>query len=136
MELAKDGRTRITTSRVDQLPSYAAAGRSFDVDGKRIIEDGIRNIAATTMKKYLVPQRDIDVLTPKIIDAMMAHYAGNAHFQGSDMLTKKGLSLMGNLVVSSYDTFIQGLWKVRSPANVQLMEDNNLTINADGSWSG
>lgn len=99
-----DGRTTITTSRVDQLPSYAAAGRSFDRDGKLIIEDGIANIASATMRKYLVPQRDIDVLTPEIVQAMMAHYAGDAQFTGGEMITKKGLSVMGGLVVSAYDS--------------------------------
>ena len=87
------------------------------------------------MKKYLVPQRDIEVLTPEIVNAMMAHYEGDAQFPGGDMLTKQGLSLMGSLVVASYDTFTQGLWKTRSPVDVQLMEDNDLTIEPDGSWS-
>jgi len=135
VKLSDDGRATFATSRVEQLPSYAAAGKSFDIDGKRVIEDGIANIAAATMKKYLVPQRDIDVLIPEILSAMMAHYAGDAHFPGGDMLTKQGLSIMGGFVVASYDTFVQGLWKARSPANVELMEDNNLIINADGTWS-
>lgn len=133
--LAPSGRVSIATSRIDQLPSYAALGKSFDSEGKRIIEDGISNIAKGTMKKYFVPQRDIDRLTPQIADAMMSHYAGDAHFQGDEMIAKKGLSFMGGMVVSSYDTFIKGLWKTIEPPNVKLMEDNDLTIEQDGSWA-
>ena len=133
--LSDSGSATITTSRVGQLPSYAAAGKSFDTDGKRVIEDGIANIAVATMKKYFVPQHDIDIIIPEVLSAMMAHYAGDAHFQGDEMLTHKGLSVMGGLVVSTYNSFVEGLWRVRPPVNVQLMEDNNLLIKADGTWS-
>jgi hypothetical protein len=70
MTLDGSGLVTIATSRVDQLPSYAAAGKSF----------------------------------------------------------------MGGLVVSSYRNFIRGVWKVQPPANVDLMEDNNLIIDSDGAW--
>jgi 3',5'-cyclic AMP phosphodiesterase CpdA len=132
VKLSGDGTVRITTYRVDQLPSYAAVSRSFDIDGKSIIEEGIRNIATSAMKNLGVPEEDRNILSSQIVDAMMAHYAGDAHFTGSEMLRKHGLSLMGQLVVASYDHFIQGLWKVRAPANVELMEDNNLVIAPDG----
>ncbi|HEY9595383.1 MAG TPA: metallophosphoesterase, partial [Spirochaetia bacterium] len=133
--LSPDGRVEIRTSRVDQLPSYAAAGRSFDVDGKKLIEDGIASIGATTMKRYWVPQRDIDTLTPQIVAALMAHYAGDATAPaGAELMTHKGLSFMGGMVVSSYDTFTKGIWKTHPPADVLLMPDNNLTIDADGRW--
>ncbi|SLM18635.1 conserved exported hypothetical protein [uncultured spirochete] len=131
---SQDDTVTISTARVDQLSSYAAEGRSFDVEGKKVIERGIGNIASATMKRYHVAQRDIDVVTPEIVAAMMAHYAGNAHFEGEDMLSTKGLGLMGRAVVASYNKFVHGLWKVKAPPNVELMEDNNLTIRADGSW--
>lgn len=134
VNLGGDGTARISTSRVDQLPSYAAAGRSFDAEGKVVIEDGIRNIAVAAMKGYHVPERDREVLSGQIVDAMMAHYAGDAHFTGTEMIRKRGLSFMGGLVVASYDRFVQGLWKARPPVDVELMEDNDLAIAPDGSW--
>ena len=135
VKLSGDGTVRITTYRVDQLPSYAAISRSFDTDGKIIIEEGLRNIANSAMKSLGVPEQDRNILSSQIVDAMMAHYAGDAHFTGTEMLRKHGLSLMGQLVVASYDHFIQGLWKVRAPVNVELMEDNNLIIVPDGRLS-
>jgi hypothetical protein len=129
-----DGTAAITTSRVAQLPSYEAAGKSFDKEGKRIIESGIGNIAAGTMARLHVSKKAIDTLTPEITAAMMAHYAGDAHFDGGEMLTTRGVGLMGKLVVASYSKFIQGLWKVNPPNQVELMEDNDLVIGPDGSW--
>ena len=133
--LSPSGLVSIATSRIDQLPSYAAAGKSFDSEGKRIIEEGISTIAKATMKKDFVPQYDIDRITPQITAAMMAHYAGDAQFQGNEMIAHTGLSFMGSMVVASYGTFIKGLWKTTEPHDVQLMEDNNLTIEPDGFWT-
>jgi Predicted phosphohydrolases len=136
VSLSRDGRVAISTSRIDQLPSYAAKGASFDLEGKKIIEDGISNIAKDTMKKYKVPAKDIDRITPRIVDAMMAHYAGDACFQGGGQIVpKEGLGPMGRLVISSYDTFLRGIWKTIPPANVGLMEDNDLVIEASGAWA-
>jgi hypothetical protein len=133
--LSGDGMTRIATSRVAQLPSFASAGRSFDADGRVVIEDGIRNVAFATMKRLGVPESDRLALSGQIVNAMMAHYAGNASFTGTEMIKKDGLSLMGGLVVASYDTFIQGLWRARSPAGVELMEDSKILIAPDGTWT-
>jgi 3',5'-cyclic AMP phosphodiesterase CpdA len=133
--LSKDGRTTVATSRVEQLPSYEAAGASFSVEGKRIIEGGISGIAASTMKGLGVPQRDIDRLTPAIVSAMMAHYYGDARFEGTEMLPSRGLSLMGDLVVASYHDFVRGLWKEKAPRKVELMEDNDFILLSDGAWS-
>ena len=135
VQLGADGSLDIRTSRVEQLPSYARAGKSFDVEGRRIIGEGIGNIAATTMNKFRVAQHDIETLTPEIVEAMMAHYKGDAHFPGGDMLTTRGLGLMGRLVVASYNTFVKGLWKTVPPKGVELMEDNDIRIAADGSWA-
>jgi hypothetical protein len=66
---------------------------------------------------------------------MMAHYYGDARFEGTEMLPSRGLSLMGDLVVASYHDFVRGLWKEKAPRKVELMEDNDFILLSDGAWS-
>jgi len=131
---SQDNTMTISTFRVTQLPSYAAEGKSFDLDGKERIESGLGGMIASTMRKVCASQRDIDTLVPQIVSAMMAHYAGDARFESEETLTSKGLSLIGKLGVASYGRFIRGLWKIKAPKNVELMPDNNLTIYPNGAW--
>jgi hypothetical protein len=134
--LANDGSASITTNRVAQIPSYEAAGRNFDTEGRAVIANGIGNIAEDTMKGYHVPKKDIDRLVPDIVDAMMAHYKGDADLGQREMFPpKNSLSLTGKIVVKFYTHFISGLWKKEEPEDVHLMEDNNLVIHSDGTWT-
>jgi 3',5'-cyclic AMP phosphodiesterase CpdA len=128
------GGMTVHTSRIDQLSSYAAAGGSFDADGRLLIERGIRGIGSATMRKLCVPQRDIDAIMPPVVAAILAHYAGDARAPSWDLLPRTGLGPMGSLVVASYDRFAKGIWKLKPPAGVELMEDNDFTLDTEGAW--
>ena len=130
----RDGSMTISTSRVSRLPSFDASGESFEEAGKRAIETGLGNMASSIMRKVGATRRDVEILVPSIVAAMMAHYAGDAHFNGEDFLPRKGLSPIGKLGRAYYARFIGGLWKRTSPEGVLLMADNDLTIYPDGSW--
>ncbi len=127
-----DGNTEFSSDRVAQLASYEKAGRNFDSEGYAVIAAGLKNIANDTLKKFMVPDADCARLTADIIPAMMSHYRGDAKFTGTEILSDKGLSIQGKLVAAIYKPFIEGLWKIRPPKDVELMSDNNLTIGADG----
>jgi 3',5'-cyclic AMP phosphodiesterase CpdA len=133
--LFPDGSAAISTSRVDRLPSYAAAGRDFGAEGRRTVGGGIATIAAAKMRDFKVSRSDSEAIAPRIAEAMMAHYAGDARFEGGEMVERKGLGLMGRVVLASYGTFLRGLWKAVPPAGVALMEDNDLLIAPDGAWA-
>jgi 3',5'-cyclic AMP phosphodiesterase CpdA len=75
------GSVEIHTMRISQIASYAAKGEDFSVEGKRVIGNGIGNIAKSTMLRYHVSEKDRDAIAPAIVSAMMAHYAGDAHFE-------------------------------------------------------
>jgi 3',5'-cyclic AMP phosphodiesterase CpdA len=101
----------------------------FPAYARRFIHDHVAGIAVATMRKLHVPVRDTEVLAPEIADAFIANYWGDEHFTGTERLTKKGLSLMGRIVVANQKNKVEPLWDDLEPA------DNNLVIDlATGSW--
>jgi 3',5'-cyclic AMP phosphodiesterase CpdA len=124
-----EGSMAIRSEPVASLPSLASAGVDFPAYARRFIHDHVAGIAVATMRKLHVPVRDTEVLAPEIADAFIANYWGDEHFTGTERLTKKGLSLMGRIVVANQKNKVEPLWDDLEPA------DNNLVIDlATGSW--
>jgi hypothetical protein len=123
------GRMAIRSEPVDSLPSFAAKGVDFASFARTYVHDRIAGIAVATMRKMHVPDRDTGVLAPQIADAFLATYWGDERFTGTERLTRKGLSLMGRIVVANQKNKIEPLWDDLEPA------DNDLVIDlATGSW--
>jgi 3',5'-cyclic AMP phosphodiesterase CpdA len=123
------GRMAIRSQYVASLPSFAAKGVDFASFARTFVHDHVAGIAKTTMRKMHVPVRDTEVLAPQIADAFMANYRGDERFTGSEKLTRKGLSLMGRLVVANQKNKVEPLWDDLEPA------DNDLVIDlATGTW--
>lgn len=123
------GSMSIRSQSVDRLPSFAARGADFASFARTYVHDRIAGIAVATMRKMLVPVRDTDVLAPQIADAFLAAYWGDERFTGTERLARKGLSLMGRIVVANQKNKIEPLWDDLAPA------DNDLAVDlATGSW--
>lgn len=123
------GSMSIGSREVDSLPSFAARGEDFAHFARAYVHDRIAGIAVTTMRKMLVPVRDTDVLAPQIADAFLAAYWGDERFTGTERLARKGLSLMGRIVVANQKNKVEPLWDDLEPA------DNDLVVDlATGSW--
>jgi hypothetical protein len=124
-----EGRMAIRSEPVTSLPSFAAKGVEFAPFVRTYVHDQIAGIAVDTMSKLHVPDRDTAVLAPQIADAFLANYWGDERFTGTERLRRKGLSLMGRIVVANQRNKVEPLWDDLEPA------DNSLVIDlATGSW--
>ncbi len=129
VSLDAGGRMAIRSQAVVSLPSFAAKGVDFASFARTYVHDRIAGIAVATMRKMFVPIRDTDVLAPQIADAFLANYWGDERFTGTERLRRKGLSLMGGIVVANQKNKIEPLWDDLEPA------DNDLDIDlATGAW--
>jgi len=129
VRVGAEGRMVIRSEPVASLPSFAAKGVEFAPFVRTYVHDRIAGIAVATMKKMHVPDRDMAVLAPQIADAFLACYWGNERFTGTERLTRKGLSLMGRIVVANQKNKVEPLWDDLEPV------DNDLGIDlATGEW--
>ena len=77
----------------------------------------------------MAPGAGFCALAPQIADAFLACYWGDERFSGTERMTRKGLSLMGRIVVALQKDKVEPLWDDLEPA------DNDLVIDlATGSW--
>jgi hypothetical protein len=114
---------------ITQLPSFAAAGKSFNEYAQKYLRAGIEGIAIDTMKGLGVPADEAQKLAPQISAAFSAHYNGDEKFTGTETLPTSGLSFMGGIVVASKRDVVDGLWKDLPPA------DNAIRVDlATGDW--
>ena len=72
------------------------------------------------MHKLGVKGAEARRLAPQIADAFLAHYAGDERFQGAQMLSTEGLSLMGGIVVRARKELVVSLWHDLPPADRDL----------------
>jgi len=123
------GSMAIRSEPVASLQSFAAKGVDFAPFVRAYVHDRIAGIAVETMRKLHVPARDSAVLAPQIADAFLACYWGDERFTGTERLARKGLSLMGRIVVANQKNKVEPLWDDLEPP------DNDLVIDlATGAW--
>ena len=126
----KDQQMKVTSSFIDDLPSFRARGIDFRAYSRDFIEKAAADIGIKTMRGLGVSLKDAQTLSPQVTEALVAHFSGDEHFAGTVMLGAPGLGIMGNLVVSMRKGQVEGLWNDLEPA------DNDLTIDlSTGTWS-
>jgi hypothetical protein len=80
---------------------------------------------------YGLSKHEADAIAEPLTEAGIAHFAGDAHFQGSEMYPTKNLSFMGSIVIAMKKAVIEGMWKGEPPH-----ADNDIDINlVDGTFS-
>ncbi len=130
VEIDSDQKAHITSRFIRELPSYTDKGTDFVSHARSYVYAGIEGIAIKTMVDDLgMKKEEAEMLSGQIADAFVAHYAGDEEFTGDEMLTTKGLSFIGKLVVGNRKSLIEGLWTDKKPT------DNDLIIDLrTGNW--
>ena len=124
-----DGHLSITSSRIREIPSFTDRGESFEEHARESVYRGINDIAVETMVGLGMREAEAAGLSGQITDAFVAHYRGDEHFDGQEMIRLKGLSLMGSLVVGTRKDLVYGLWSDPEPV------DNSISIDlTSGEW--
>lgn len=125
----EDGTMDVRSFFVDTVEGLDTGDNRFVQYARDFIYNGVNGIAVETMKGLGIKEEEASTLAPQITDAFIAHYRGDEQFTGDEMLTLKGLSLMGRLVVSVRKDLVYGLWDDPPPA------DNHVRIDLKtGSW--
>jgi 3',5'-cyclic AMP phosphodiesterase CpdA len=129
VEMAEDGKVRISTTRITSLPSFVERGEDFSAYSREFTASGISTIAIKTMKGLGVPEAEALKLAGQITAPFIAHYGGDERFTGTEMLTLTGLSFMGGFVVGNRRDLIEGMWRDLEPP------DNAVSIDlSTGEW--
>jgi hypothetical protein len=69
------------------------------------------------------------MVADQVADAFAAHFQGDEHFAGSEILSTRGLGLFAAAVVNARRDLVTSLWQDTGPP------DNNVVINlAAGTW--
>lgn len=123
--VGSDGTMRIDSARIDSLPSFRERGVDFGSFARKSTYDGVSGVAVSVMEGLGMKSAEARTLSGQISDAMLAHYAGDERFEGTEMLRLKGLSLMGRIVVGTRKSLVYDLWKDTEPA------DNAVTLGLD-----
>ena len=125
-----DQQMKVASSFIEDLPSYREKGIDFWAYSRDFIEKAGAAIGIKTMRSLGVSERDAEILSPQVADALTANLRGDEHFTGTEMLGAPGLGLMGKLVVSMRKSQVEGLWTDLEPP------DNDVTISlSTGAWS-
>jgi hypothetical protein len=120
---------RIQSTFVTELPSFADRGASFRDYSRDFVQSGTLKIVVRTMKSYGISGEEAAVLGSQVTDAFAAHFRGDEHFTGSEMIRTSGLSPLAGIVVGLRKDLIRGLWNDPEPP------DNDLVIDlAAGTW--
>ena len=128
--IGSDGAMRIDSARIESLPSFREGGVDFGSFARQATYDGINGVAVSVMVGLGMKRAEAQTLSGQISDAMLAHYAGDERFGGTEMLRLKGLSLMGRIVVGTRKSLVYDLWRDLEPS------DNAITIRLDtGTWA-
>jgi hypothetical protein len=129
VRIGKDQRMDIQSHYIQSLPSLEKQGVDFLSYSEEFVRDGIISIAVEIMRDLGVNQEAAQRISPRVADAVIAHYQGDEEFPGGEMLPKENIGLMGRLVVSNRKDLVEGLWNDLPPV------DNDITIDlATGEW--
>jgi len=126
--LGKDGSIQVRSGRVEQLPSYAAAGKNFGVESREWCAGALKGQAAKLLNKYFIRGKSLDYFSSAFADAMLAHFAGDAQAPEAPEPDKKTSSMPLPFAEGFFDRLIAGLYKEKAPAKVELISDNEFSL--------
>jgi 3',5'-cyclic AMP phosphodiesterase CpdA len=112
-----------------RIESSFIGGASFRDYSKDFVESGTRRIVVRTMKSYGISGEEASVLASQVTDAFAAHFRGDEHFTGTEMIRTRGLGPLAGIVVGLRKDLIASLWSDPEPP------DNDLVIDlSTGTW--
>jgi 3',5'-cyclic AMP phosphodiesterase CpdA len=126
---ADSQKMRITSSFIKDLPSFSERGVSFWEYSREFMHTGTARIAARALASLGISGAEASMVADQIADAFAAHFQGDEHFTGSEILSTRGLGLFAAAVVNARRDLVTSLWQDTGPP------DNNVVINlAAGTW--
>ena len=129
VQIGKDQRMVVRSHFIQSLPSLEREGIDFPSYSEEFVREGIISIAVGIMKDLGVRPEEAERISPRVADAVVAHYLGDETFPGGEMLPKKNIGLVGRMVISNRRDLVEGLWNDPPPA------DNNIAIDlTTGEW--
>lgn len=109
---------KVRTKNIDATHNHQSGFLEYACQQSTMIAE---RLAIRTLKGWLVPQRDAEILAPQIVRAFTAHGTGNEEKPG-DILNLQGVGYWGRIVMSIKRPLLEGLWEQSPPP------DNNLFI--------
>lgn len=85
--------------------------------------NGVWGIAVDTIMGYHVPRNQAEKIADEVSSAFLAHYAGDENPGSRQIIDKRGLGLMGRLVINNQAYVIRGLWHDSPAPDVKLSID-------------
>jgi len=128
VHLGSDQIMRVRSYHIDSIPEMPTGFSAYALEYSR---KGMFPYIEGVLMGYGISNHEADTIAEPLTDAGIAHYAGDAHFQGTEMYPTKNLSLMGSIAIAMKKDVIEGMWKGALPH-----ADNNVDINlTDGTYS-
>ena len=127
VHLGADQVMHVRSGRIDSIPEMPTGFTEYARDYSR---KGMFPYIEKALMGYGISRQEADTIAGPLTEAGIAHFAGDAHFEGSEMYPTKNLSLMGSIAICMKKEVIEGMWKGEPPH-----ADNNIDINlVDGTF--
>lgn len=114
------GRFRLATERVTDLPSYVGRPGAFLERAQRLAQDGTNRKLKGMLKKAGVPPKESEALTEAFSRAFSAVGAGDPVRPADWVWPPKGLGPMGTLAVAALGPVPEAIWTPNEPADRTL----------------
>ena len=127
VHLGADQIMQVRSVHIDSIPEMPTG---FSDYAREYSRKGMFPYIEGMLMGYGISKREADAIAEPITEAGLAHFAGDAHFQGSEMYPTKNLGFMGSIAIAMKKDVIEGMWKGELPH-----ADNNVDINlSDGTF--
>ena len=122
VEITAQQKMVITSSFIEDLPSFAARGVDFWEYSRQSLARSVVRAVARMMRGVGVSEKEAAIVAPQVAEASLAHFRGDESFTGTEALSSKGLGLLGGIVAGSRRDLVEGLWQDQAPS------DNDVTL--------
>jgi len=108
----------IQSKYVKEIPSYNGVLSNYT---KNYVKDKVKNIAQDKLEGFYLNDNDLEKISDKAADAMMAHYQGNENILKD--LNIKDLGIWSKFIYSFYNNLITDLYLDPAPNDINIKID-------------
>jgi 3',5'-cyclic AMP phosphodiesterase CpdA len=119
VELTFDQKAIIQSRYIDSIPSHKD---DFKAYRDQYVYDGTLNLADVALKKFMVSEKDRQLINPQVAKAYAAHLRGD-EIKPETPVDKTGLGLWGRMVLGIQGDLIEGWYTDLPPADNQITID-------------
>jgi len=125
IQINKNNEMEIRSEYIRELTSFK---ENFSSYTKNYVRVKVKQVAEDKIKKFYLSLHDLDKISDKAADAMIAHYQGNEKIP--DTLKIKNLDLWSIFIYGFYKNLLTSLYEDPPPADLNIKIDLRT-----GSWS-